>query len=181
MKSVYWMVFACVLSSMSVHATESEVEAANIAIVRAQHEAFNRGDWKAALEPYTDESKNFGRRVGRAVMYRIFEDIYTTFPDWHEEILEIKAVGDTVIVRELSSGTHKGMGKIPVNGGLLVGVPPTNKHFEANAIHWTKLKDGKIIDHYATRDDLAMLEQLGLSAQPKPFDWAKFAIDANKH
>jgi hypothetical protein len=45
--------------------------------MRAQHAAFNRGDWKTALEPDTDESKNLGRRVGRAVIYRIFEDTYT--------------------------------------------------------------------------------------------------------
>jgi predicted ester cyclase len=181
MKFACLMVVACVLFSVAVRAADTDVEAANIAVVRAQHEAFNRGDWKAALEPYTDESKNFGRRVGRGVMYRIFEDIYTTFPDWHADIEEIKASGDTVIVRVLTSGTHKGVGKIPVNGGLLVGVAPTNKHFEADAIHWIKLKDGKIIDHYATRDDLAMMEQLGLSPQPKPFDWGKFAAEANKH
>jgi predicted ester cyclase len=181
MKLSCLMVVACAVFSMAVRAADPDVEALNIAVVRAQHEAFNRGDWKAALEPYTDESKNFGRRVGRGVMYRIFEDIYTTFPDWHAEIKEIKAVGDTVIVRVVTSGTHKGVGKIPVNGGLLVGVAPTNKHFEADAIHWIKMKDGKIVDHYATRDDLAMMEQLGLSPQPKPFDWAKFATETNKH
>jgi predicted GTPase len=27
----------------------------------------------------------------------------------------------------------------------------------------------------------AMMEQLGLSPEPKPFDWAKFAVEANKH
>jgi predicted ester cyclase len=180
MKSPWLMVVACMVFGMAARAADTDVEAANIAVVRAQHEAFNRGDWRAALEPYTDESKNFGRQVGRAVMYRIFEDIYTTFPDWQAQIQEIKASGDTVIVRVLTSGTHRGVGRIPVNGGLLVGVAPTNKHFEAAAIHWMKLKDGKIVDHYATRDDLAMMEQLGLSPQPKPFDWAKFAAEANK-
>jgi len=180
MKIAHWMMLICVCLSVPVRAADTDVEAANMAVVRAQHDAFNRGDWKAALEPYTDESKNFGRRVGRGVMYRIFEDIYTTFPDWHAEIKEIKAAGDTVIVRELTSGTHRGVGKIPVNGGLLVGVAPTNRHFEADAIHWIRLKDGKIVDHYATRDDLAMMEQLGLSPQPKPFDWAKFAAENNK-
>jgi hypothetical protein len=29
-------------------------------------------------------------------------------------------------------------------------------------IHWYKLLDGKIVDHYATRDDIGMMQQLGL-------------------
>jgi predicted ester cyclase len=114
-------------------------------------------------------------------MARIFEDIYTTFPDWHVDIKDIAASGDYVIVREVTSGTHKGVGKIPVNGGMLVGVAPTQKHFAIDAIHWFTVKQGKIVDHYATRDDLAMMEQLGLSPQPAPFDWGKFAAEANEH
>jgi hypothetical protein len=30
------------------------------------------------------------------------------------------------------------------------------------------------------RDDLGMMQQLGLVKEPKPFDWAKFAIDTHK-
>jgi predicted ester cyclase len=162
-------------------ASDAATEAANIALVTTQIDIMNRGDWKGALEYYSDSSRNFGRPVGRAVMARIFEDIYTTFPDWHVDIKDIAASGDYVIVREVTSGTHKGVGKIPVNGGMLVGVAPTQKHFAIDAIHWFTVKQGKIVDHYATRDDLAMMEQLGLSPQPAPFDWGKFAADANKH
>jgi predicted ester cyclase len=162
-------------------AAEADAAMSNAATIRSQIEMMNRGDWKGALDYYTSDSRNFGRPVGRAVMSRIFEDIYGTFPDFRAEILDMAAVGDSVIVRTRTSGTHKGVGKIPVNGGMLVGVAPTDKHFEVSAIHWYKLKDGKIVDHYATRDDLAMMQQLGLSPEPKPFDWGKFAADANKH
>ena len=62
---------------------------------------------------------------------------------------------------------------------LLVGVPPTHRHFKADAIHWFKLKDGKIADHYATRDDLSMMQQLGLLPPPIAFDWRKFAMETN--
>jgi hypothetical protein len=79
------------------------------------------------------------------------------------------------------SGTHRGTGEIPVNGGMLVGVTPTGKHFEIAAIHWFKLRAGKIMDHYAVRDDLAMMQQLGLSPEPAPFDWAGFAAEVNRH
>jgi predicted ester cyclase len=42
------------------------------------------------------------------------------------------------------------------------GLPATHKRFETQQIHWYKLRDGKVVDHYATRDDLGMMKQLGL-------------------
>src|SRR5438552_6948804 len=69
---------------------------------------------------------------------------------------------DSVVMRCKVGGTHRGVGKIPVNGGMLVGVTPTGKHFETDHIHWLKFRDGKIADHYATRDDIGMMRQLGL-------------------
>jgi predicted ester cyclase len=41
-------------------------------------------------------------------------------------------------------------------------VPPTGKRYEAQHIHWFKLRDGKIVAHWANRDDLGMMQQLGL-------------------
>jgi predicted ester cyclase len=157
----------------------AEIASSNEAAIRRQIDMLNHGDWRGALQIYSDDTKNFGRPLGRAIMARLFEDIYTTFPDFHMAILDIIAQGDWVVVRGRSSGTHKGMGKIPLNGGLLVGVAPTNRHFEVDVIHWYKMIDGKIIDHYDTRDDLSMMQQLGLSPQPKPFDWDKLAAEAN--
>lgn len=178
----FWLAVITWFFNISMaQAAEMSTPDANIAVIKHQIEQQNRGDWKAALDVYTAESRNFGRPVGRAVMARVFEDIWGTFPDWHVDILEITAVGDSVVVREKSGGTHNGVGKIPVNGGLLVGVQPTHKHFEVDAIHWFKLSDGKIIDHYAVRDDRLMMQQLGLSPAPAPFDWAQFAAEANEH
>jgi predicted ester cyclase len=50
---------------------------------------------------------------------------------------------------------------------MLVGVQPTQKHFEVQHIHWYKLRDGKIVAHTANRDDIGMMRQLGL-LQPGP-------------
>jgi predicted ester cyclase len=153
--------------------------AANEASVRFQVDMMNRGDWTGALDFYTADSKNFGRPTSRAVMAKLFEDISTTFPDFNMVIQDLVAKDDWVIVRGRATGTHKGMGKIPLNGGLLVGVPPTHKHFEVDVMHWYKMRDGKIVDHYDTRDDLSMMQQLGLSPKPKPFDWARLAAEVN--
>ena len=171
------LVMVSLLASSSMLAADNP--STNIKIIEKQLAEMNGGDWKTALDVYTPDTRNFGRKVGRAVMARIFQDIYTTFPDFKQEIVEIVAVGDSVIVREKMKGTHDGVGRIPVNGGLLVGVAPTGHHYEIDAIHWYKLKDGKIVDHYAVRDDLKMMQDLGLSPEPASFDWATFAAEAN--
>jgi predicted ester cyclase len=147
-------------------ADDADITAKNIAVVRAEHEKLNRGDWQVATEEYAEETRNFGKPVGRKGVRLVLEDIYRTFPDWRMEIVDIAAVADSVIVRCAVSGTNNGVGKMPVNGGMLVGVAPTHKHFEVQHIHWYKLRDGKIVDHYATRDDIGMMQQLGLLPAP---------------
>ena len=132
-------------------------------IIEKQPAEMNRGDWKTALDVYTPDMRNFGRKVGRAVAEKLFHDIYPTFPDFKQEIVEIVAVGDSVIVREKMRGTHDGVGRIPVDGGMLVGITSTGHHYLIDAIHGYKLKDGKIADHYVVRDDLKTMQDLGLS------------------
>ena len=115
-----------------------------------------------ALQSYAPDAKNHGRVSGRDGPRRVLEDIYTTFPDWRMEIVEMIAVDDSVVVRCAVSGTHKGVSRLPVNGGMLVGVEPTGKRFEVQHIHWYKLRGGQIVDHLANRDDIGMTRQLGL-------------------
>jgi predicted ester cyclase len=77
--------------------------------------------------------------------------------------------GDQVIVRLAASGRHVGVGRLPVNGGLLVGVEPTRKRYSVQHIHWFTLRDGFIIEHRANRDNVGMMVQLGLLPAPPPF------------
>lgn len=140
-------------------------------LIREHLERLNRGAVKEATQDFAEDTKNFGRPVGREGIQLVLEDIYSTFPDWRMEIVEMIAEGDSVVVRCKASGTHRGIGKRPVNGGMLVGVEPTQKKFEVQHIHWYKLRAGKIAEHWATRDDLGMMRQLGLlppAALPNP-------------
>jgi predicted ester cyclase len=127
----------------------------------------DKGDIDAALANFADIVENHGRRANKQILRMILEDIGRTFPDSKDQIEDIVAEGDTVVTRTKVSGTHQGTGKLPVNGGLLVGVPPTGKHYEVQHIHWFKLRDGKIIAHWANRDDVGMMQQLGLLPTPK--------------
>ena len=108
--------------------------------------------------------------VGRKGVLRVLTDIFSTFPDYHAEIMELAAIDDVVVVRQIDAGTHKGVAKIPFNGGLLVGVPATGKRYRVQTIHWYTLKDGLIVEHRASRDDIGMMQQLGLLPMTSRYD-----------
>lgn len=70
----------------------------------------------------------------------------------------IVAEGNTVAVRILSEGTNLG----PLNGVM----PPTGKHFSAYQTHWFRVADGKLVEHWANREDLPTMLQLGVIQSP---------------
>jgi len=156
-------VAALILASVSTFGGDQApaADSPNVAVVKRYYAAINRGDAKAAAAEYADDAKNFGRAVGRQGLEVRIVDILKTFPDWHMEILEIADAGDVVVVRCKVSGTHRGVGTMPMNN-MPVGAQPTGKRFEVTHMHWHKLRDGAIVEHYANRDDLGMLRQLGL-------------------
>jgi hypothetical protein len=46
--------------------------------------------------------------------------------------------------------------------------PATNKRFVAEQSHWYRVADGKLREHWATRDDLSAMLQLGVIHPPGP-------------
>jgi len=139
--------------------------------VRRHLELMNRGEWKQAAALFAQDVRHHlgnwqqGAEAvvqGQKALTDNLEDIFRTFPDWKMEIVDMVADGDAVVVRCKVSGTHKGVGAKRTNGGFLFGVEPTGKRFVVQHMHWYKLRDGKIVDHFASRDDLGMTQQLGL-------------------
>jgi predicted ester cyclase len=80
------------------------------------------------------------------------------FPDMHMTIEAMVSEGDTVAVRVLSEGTNLGS----LNGV----VPPTGKRVSARQNHWYRVVDGKLAEHWATREDLPTMLQLGVIQPP---------------
>lgn len=144
-------------------------------VVRRYFDLMNRGDWRHVAELFAPDVQHHlgnwqsGTEVvvrGRQVLTDNLEDIYRTFPDWKMEPVEMVADGDSVVARCRVSGTHEGVQQRRINGGLLVGVPPTGKHFVVQHIHWFKIRNGQIAEHATSRDDLGMTQQLGLLPMP---------------
>lgn len=144
---------------------KTKTEKENGRIILLNFEKFNRGDAGGAAEDWSDDLTNHGEKVGQRGIEMVLEDIIRTFPDAKLEIQNLVAAGETVVVRAIFRGTHRGKGRLPVNGGMLVGVEPTGKSFAVAHIHWFRLRDKRIIEHYATRDDIEMMRQLGLSPE----------------
>jgi steroid delta-isomerase-like uncharacterized protein len=128
--------------------------------------AFNRGDVDAIVDACAEDALNFGRRVGRDGLRAVVTDIFTRFPDAKLAIHEWLADGDWVVFRATYSGTHRGVGRLPVDGGMLIGVPPTGRSFEVLHLHMFRLLDGLIKEHWGARDDVGMMRQLGLIPPP---------------
>jgi steroid delta-isomerase-like uncharacterized protein len=157
----------------STNIEPTELAARNADAIRRHHAALNSGDVAVAAAFFAEDTRNHGAPVGRKGVLRVLTDIYETFPDWRMDIQNLAAIGDDVVVRVIVTGTHKGVGKIPVNGGLLVGVPPTGKSFKVQHIHWYTLKDGLIVEHRANRDDVGMMQELGLLPAVQRYDLPK--------
>ena len=159
------VILAVAARAVSAGATSAELteqEQQNEDVVLRATEAMNRADLTSYVSYFAEDTKNFGRPIGRDGIRVRIEDIFNTFPDYRHDIIEVVASDDSVIVRCNVSGTHRGVAQYPVNGAMLVGVAPTQKHFQVQHIHWYKVRDGKIVEHTANRDDIGMMRQLGL-------------------
>jgi predicted ester cyclase len=47
------------------------------------------------------------------------------------------------------------------DGTMQASFPPTGRRFAVTQSHWFRIKDGKVTEHWANRDDLGMGIQLG--------------------
>ena len=88
------------------------------------------------------------------------EWLIAQFPDIHMTIEALVSQGDTVVARVLSKGTN--LGKL---NGIL---PPTGKRFVARQSHWFRVENDKLAEHWATREDLPAMLQLGVVQPPGP-------------
>lgn len=80
------------------------------------------------------------------------------FPDVRMQIDRVVAEADVVAVLVTTSGTN--LGKL--NGVM----PPTRRRFTARQSHWFRVADGRLAEHWATREDLPAMIQLGVVAAP---------------
>lgn len=85
------------------------------------------------------------------------------FSDLAWEVHEAIAQDDLVVAHTTMRGRNTGpLTKYAPDGDLVLDVPATGKEFAVTQTHWYRLLDGVVVEHWANRDDLGMLRQLGL-------------------
>jgi predicted ester cyclase len=89
--------------------------------------------------------------LGHAISLREF--LTSVFSEAEYELVEVIAEGDLVATRTVLRGVHT---------GPQLGFEPTGKSFAADQMHFIRVENGKIAEHWGVRDDAGMLRQLGL-------------------
>ena len=118
---------------------------------------FNRGELDRVEEFVTEDFVNHeawpGEDPGHEGFRLRLRRLREAIPDLRMEVHEALAEGDLVAYRATLTGTQT---------GPLLGIPPTGRPFSAQQMHFLRMRDGKASEHWACRDDLGMLMQLGI-------------------
>ena len=105
----------------------------------------------AVLSPQYVAHTPFGTTVGIPAFEKVAGTLISAFPDVHITVLEVVAQGETVVVRDRTTGTHK---------GTFLGVPATGKKVSWSESDFFHVANGKIVDGWVTFDRLGMLQQI---------------------
>lgn len=82
---------------------------------------------------------------------------HATFPDYHEELLDLIAEGDRVLVHMRISGTQE---------GAWGPIPPTGRRVVFEEFSLLTFRDGQAVHQRGIVDNLSMLRQLGVVPTP---------------
>ena len=77
----------------------------------------------------------------------------SAFPDSQVTIDDMIAEGDRVATKKTFTGTHTGDG---------IGIPPTAKRVSIQYVDILRLRDGRVIEHWLSMDQLSFMQQLGV-------------------
>jgi predicted ester cyclase len=99
---------------------------------------------------------------GPACFYSTALWLRAAFEGMHYDVHHAVADGNLVVVNCTMNGRHTAPWTVYAEDGSVDNVfPPTGRTFAMTQSHWFRLDDGRIIEHWANRDDLGMARQLG--------------------
>jgi ketosteroid isomerase-like protein len=129
---------------------------------RALEEIYAKGDLEVANElvhpGFVDhEPAHPDLPTGPESVKQTVRDLQRAFGELRFEVEDEIAEGDKVVQLVTMSGRHT---------GPLVGREPTDKAFAVRHIYIWRIADGRIAEHWGSRDDLGLLGQLGLLPKP---------------
>jgi steroid delta-isomerase-like uncharacterized protein len=142
---------------------QAAVEARNVEVIKTLLAEINKGNLDIFQKLYAPDFKyyfpsNTSTPMSREDEMAMAKMMKTAIPDMDEQITEIFAVKDRVIVRFFAYGTHK---------AALEGVPATGNKLTVSAICIFRLKDGIIVEEVEEANMLGLYQQIGMELKPK--------------
>jgi predicted ester cyclase len=133
-------------------------EARNEAVVRRFYDELWNRWWLGAAGEIVSDALRFRGSLGAVCegsddFRRYVEAVRGAFPDWHNHIEEILAVGDRVVTRMTWTGTHR---------GRLGDVEPTGARVEYAGAAFFRLTDGLIEEAWVVGDTQELWRALGV-------------------
>jgi len=124
-------------------------------------------DFEAVIHPdavnreaRTEPAAARGR--GPAAFYATALWLRSALADMRWDIHQAAGDGDIVVIHSTASGRHTGPFVFYDESGAVEQVmPPTGKTCSVTQTHWFRVADGKVIEHWANRDDLGAARQFG--------------------
>jgi predicted ester cyclase len=116
------------------------------------------------------------RVSGPAGFYSTALWLRAAFADLHYDVHHCVTDGDLVAVNSTMNGHHVAPWAVYTDDGAVDTVfPPTGRTFAMTQSHWFRVEDGRILEHWANRDDLGTAKQLGW-LPPTPAYLVKMAL-----
>jgi steroid delta-isomerase-like uncharacterized protein len=124
---------------------------------RLAEDVFSKGDFAAFDEIFADEYVNHsipvpgipGTKEGFRQLVVATRD---AFPDIHVHVDDVVSEGDVAVFHDHVTATSR---------GSFFGLPPNGAVLEWTEIHWLRISEGKIVEHWTNFDQLGILRQLG--------------------
>ena len=102
------------------------------------------------------------RGTGPAAFYATARWLRTAFSDLTWKVHDVAHDNDLVVVHATMSGRQTGPFIAYRPDAKVAAVfPPRGRTFTVTQTHWFRMNDGKVAEHWASRDDLGMGQQLG--------------------
>jgi steroid delta-isomerase-like uncharacterized protein len=95
--------------------------------------------------------------IGSQAVKDHLTSLKSAFPDLIFDIDDIVAEGDSIVVRWTARGT---------NTGDYFGMPATGRPIEITGMNTWVTRDGQAIEGWVNRDDMGLLQQLGVVPAP---------------
>ena len=109
------------------------------------------------------------RGRGPAAFYTTAIWLREAYADLRWDIRDVVAEADLVVLHATMSGRHvRTFVGYDADAQPAQAFPPTGKRFATTQTHWFRIAEGKIIEHWANRDDLDTAMQLGWTP-PSPW------------